>query len=192
MVNNAHNLFAKARQSSGDGTDSEEGPTMMSWEEFERQLHAPEMIEYFKSIDVDLSEARELFDLIDLDGTGMINSQEFLSGVVRLHGPAKALDVAVLMHEVKDLSVWFQAHLHFIEDCLVHVSANTQHAEMLLNMKYRDQKALEARALKEKEVEASRAKKSVDLSSSINPAKFINGLVKANHPAGSNSGMVTS
>ena len=29
------------------------------------------MKEYFKSIDVDLREARQLFNLIDLDGTGM-------------------------------------------------------------------------------------------------------------------------
>eukprot|EP00747_Dinoflagellata_sp_TGD_P011397 gnl/TRDRNA2_/TRDRNA2_120717_c2_seq2.p1 gnl/TRDRNA2_/TRDRNA2_120717_c2~~gnl/TRDRNA2_/TRDRNA2_120717_c2_seq2.p1 ORF type:complete len:389 (-),score=80.16 gnl/TRDRNA2_/TRDRNA2_120717_c2_seq2:241-1407(-) len=145
MVNNARDLFAKAHE-----TGQAKSSKMMTWEEFESQLNTPEMAEYFKSIDVDLSEARQLFDLIDLDGSGEIDSGEFLSGVVRLHGPAKALDVAVLMHEIKDLSSWFQAHLHFMEDCLVHLSDDVPTAlETLTNMKANDQKLLEKSAHKE-------------------------------------------
>jgi len=92
MVNSVRSLFNKTDQD-GSGT--------ISWEEFHSKLNTHEMIEYFKTIDVDMSEARGIFSLLDIDKSGQIESEEFLSGCMRLRGPAKALDLTVLMHEVK-------------------------------------------------------------------------------------------
>merc|ERR1719498_1208064 len=74
---------------------------VMTWKTFESQLDKPNMQAYFRAIDVDPSEAKGLFRLLDLDGSGSIDAEEFLSGCLRLRGPAKALDLAILMHEVR-------------------------------------------------------------------------------------------
>merc|ERR1719503_323985 len=68
---------------------------------FQSQLDKPQMQEAFKAINVDCSEARGLFRLLDLDGSGGVNAEEFLSGCLRLRGPAKALDMALLIREVR-------------------------------------------------------------------------------------------
>jgi len=94
MINNVREVF---RDSNGDIA------SQMCWEDFESQLHKPHMQEYFQAIDVDLSEAKGLFRLLDLDDSGSIDAEEFLSGCLRLRGPAKALDLALLIHEVKRL-----------------------------------------------------------------------------------------
>jgi len=76
------------------------------------------MREYFKAIDVDPSEAKGLFRLLDIDSSDALDAEEFLGGCLRLRGPAKALDVALLMHEVKNLNQRFHAHFRFLE-CLL-------------------------------------------------------------------------
>eukprot|EP00927_Polykrikos_kofoidii_P042167 TRINITY_DN3601_c0_g3_i1.p1 TRINITY_DN3601_c0_g3~~TRINITY_DN3601_c0_g3_i1.p1 ORF type:complete len:900 (-),score=148.65 TRINITY_DN3601_c0_g3_i1:61-2649(-) len=78
----------------------------VTWEEFEGRLEAEEMQEYFKAIDVDISEAKGLFKLIDADGSGSIDAVEFVSGCMRLRGPAKALELALLLHETNRMHEW--------------------------------------------------------------------------------------
>lgn len=96
MINNMREVF---RSANGGITG------VMTWETFERQLDKPMMQAYFRNIDVDPSEAKGLFQLLDLDGSGFIDCEEFLSGCIRLRGPAKALDMALLMHEVRRMTV---------------------------------------------------------------------------------------
>eukprot|EP00747_Dinoflagellata_sp_TGD_P096135 gnl/TRDRNA2_/TRDRNA2_166737_c1_seq3.p1 gnl/TRDRNA2_/TRDRNA2_166737_c1~~gnl/TRDRNA2_/TRDRNA2_166737_c1_seq3.p1 ORF type:complete len:657 (+),score=112.12 gnl/TRDRNA2_/TRDRNA2_166737_c1_seq3:50-1972(+) len=79
------------------------GNKQMSLPEFEKQLNKPQMKDYFRSIDVDPSEAEGLFRLIDMNGDGTISSEEFINGCLRLRGPAKALDLALLMYDTKRL-----------------------------------------------------------------------------------------
>mmetsp|Transcript_41346 Transcript_41346/g.105184 ORF Transcript_41346/g.105184 Transcript_41346/m.105184 type:complete len:694 (+) Transcript_41346:132-2213(+) len=73
----------------------------ISWKEFKQKLQHPDMRAYFKIIDVDIDEAEDLFKLIDIDDSGAIDPEEFVNGCVRLQGPAKAIDLATLMHEYK-------------------------------------------------------------------------------------------
>lgn len=94
MVNHVKDLFLNAdRKHIG----------IITWEEFEEMAHAAEMQDYFKAIDVDLSEAKGLFDLLDMTGCGQLKQEDFLSGCLRLRGPAKALDLALLMKETRVL-----------------------------------------------------------------------------------------
>jgi len=90
----------------------------MDWEQFETQLDEPQMQEYFRAIDVDPSEARGVFQLLDIDDSGFITAEEFLSGSIRLRGSAKALDLALLIYNFKVLSQWIQDHAWFVEDQL--------------------------------------------------------------------------
>jgi len=91
MVNNVRDIL------------KQEGDRPMTWDMFSQHLENPQMQDYFRSIDVDISEARELFMLLDLNGSGMIESDEFLNGCVRLRGSAKSLDLALLGRQVKHM-----------------------------------------------------------------------------------------
>jgi len=94
LINNVRELFSQLE----GGVHG-----VMTWEVFESKLETEEMKAAFKAINVDLSEARGLFSLLDLDNSKEVNAQEFLAGCLRLRGPAKALDLAVLIREVKHL-----------------------------------------------------------------------------------------
>merc|ERR1719517_350810 len=101
----------------------------MTWDQFESQLHLPEMELYFKAIDLDVSEARGLFKLLDLDESGTINVDEFVMGCLRLRGPAKAIDMATLMYDTRKAN---QRVLQVIEDmhrsmyeCLESIDSST-------------------------------------------------------------------
>jgi len=85
LINRVHELFITA-------DDDHSG--RISWIEFAKQLENPEMVEYFKSIDLDMSEAEHLFELLDVHNIGAITSEEFVNGCLRMRGPARAYDVA--------------------------------------------------------------------------------------------------
>merc|ERR1712151_182601 len=71
----------------------------ISFKEFQRQVHNPIFETYFKVIDLDPSEARGLFDLLDTDGDDEVEAQDFVMGCLRLRGPARAIDLATLTHD---------------------------------------------------------------------------------------------
>eukprot|EP00927_Polykrikos_kofoidii_P044696 TRINITY_DN38594_c0_g1_i1.p1 TRINITY_DN38594_c0_g1~~TRINITY_DN38594_c0_g1_i1.p1 ORF type:complete len:644 (+),score=81.49 TRINITY_DN38594_c0_g1_i1:112-2043(+) len=79
----------------------DDGSGEITWLEFQDTLETEDMQEYFKSIDVDISEAKGLFDLLDADQSGSIDAVEFVSGCVRLTGPAKAFDIGLLLFEIR-------------------------------------------------------------------------------------------
>lgn len=86
LLNNAREIFKTA--------DEE-----MDWAAFQGKMNTPQMLEFFRGIDVDPSEAQGIFSLIDLNESGSINADEFLNGCVKLQGPSKALETAVLLQE---------------------------------------------------------------------------------------------
>ena len=77
------------------------GRSQGDWELFESKLGTPQIQEFFMAIDVDQSEAKGLFHLLDLDHSGGVSAEEFINGCLRLRGPAKALDLALLIQEVR-------------------------------------------------------------------------------------------
>jgi hypothetical protein len=103
MIGNVREAFKNAV------SDDDRGSKVMTWEKFESQLDQQTMQAYFKAIDVDPSEARGLFRLIDIDDAGAVDFEEFLTGCLRLRGPAKALDLQLLMHDVRLLAVQLKA-----------------------------------------------------------------------------------
>lgn len=97
----------------------------LTWEQFETALAEAEMREYFRQIDVDISEARGIFDLLDIDGSGTLSAEDFVSGCMRISGHAKALDTLVLIREVRDLCT-VQARVHDYLECLTMPSPQCQ------------------------------------------------------------------
>lgn len=95
MVNHVRELFNNL-----DLDDS----GMISWNQIESQLETTEIQEYFKAIDVDVSEAQALFKLLDLNDSGVISADDFLNGCIRIRGPARALETMLLLRETMRLA----------------------------------------------------------------------------------------
>jgi len=87
----------------GPGTAAREDG-VMTREQFEQHIRSPAMVSYFNSIDLDISNAAALFDLLDVDKADAIGVEDFIGGCLRLQGPAQAIDLAALNSEVRFLS----------------------------------------------------------------------------------------
>jgi len=90
----------------------------ISWEKFANKMSQPSMKEYFKAINVDPSEAGGLFKLLDADGSGYVDAEEVVNGCLRLRGPAKALELSLLMYETTRLKERFVQHTGRVENRL--------------------------------------------------------------------------
>jgi len=91
-------------------------PGRITWPEFKEKLGHRSMRAYFKSIDLDVSEAKFLFELLDLHGTGSVDAEDFVMGCRRLRGPATAIDLATLLSETRRLKLHLYSHSAAIED----------------------------------------------------------------------------
>merc|ERR1711924_59969 len=75
-------------------------------DEFQSKLPSKALQDYFQVLDVDSTEAAGIFKLLDADGGGRIDPLEFISGCMRLRGPARAIELSLLMFETKSLAQW--------------------------------------------------------------------------------------
>mmetsp|Transcript_104318 Transcript_104318/g.292264 ORF Transcript_104318/g.292264 Transcript_104318/m.292264 type:complete len:717 (+) Transcript_104318:86-2236(+) len=93
MINHLRDLFGVLDQNNNG---------MISWSELQEHLGDSKLLAFLQEIDIDVSEARGLFHLLDRDSSGTIDADEFLSGCLRLRGPAKALDMQLMMRELAE------------------------------------------------------------------------------------------
>lgn len=119
MVNHARHLF--------DQVDTSQNGNI-SWQEFEDALGTAEMQEVFRQLDLDVSEAEGLFQLLDADRTGKINADEFISGCCRLRGSAKALDLNLLKMQSRLQYESFAKHVGKLEKGLRSLESATREA----------------------------------------------------------------
>ncbi|CAK0828235.1 unnamed protein product [Prorocentrum cordatum] len=84
------NLFYEADQ---DESDS------LSWEEFSQILRVPMMKAFFKSLELNLKDSKQIFDYLDVKGNGELTLEDFIQGCTVLRGEAKSVDIAVLRSE---------------------------------------------------------------------------------------------
>eukprot|EP00928_Gymnodinium_smaydae_P045874 TRINITY_DN30536_c0_g1_i1.p1 TRINITY_DN30536_c0_g1~~TRINITY_DN30536_c0_g1_i1.p1 ORF type:complete len:564 (+),score=62.72 TRINITY_DN30536_c0_g1_i1:88-1779(+) len=77
---------------------------LIAWSELSSQLSSKRVSDHLKAMGMDLADARVLYNLLDCDGSGTIDIDEFLRGCLRLRGPAKELDVLLLLREAKMLN----------------------------------------------------------------------------------------
>jgi hypothetical protein len=80
----------QAVDTSGDGR--------LSWEEFSRVMANPDVGVILKMFDVEISDAAELFSMLDLNLSGEITFDDFLRGMTRMKGPARSVDIVTLMN----------------------------------------------------------------------------------------------
>lgn len=109
LVNRVRELFL---------TTDDDHSGCITWQEFQTQLRNPQMEEYFKVIDLDMSEAQNLFNLLDIRGVGSITAEEFVNGALRLRGAARAFDFMVHIHHSKRIYLRLLAGIKGIEQHL--------------------------------------------------------------------------
>jgi hypothetical protein len=82
-----------------------DGSGTVSLDELQDLLEESEdLMTYFSALDLDVTKVSVLFSLMDTDGNGEIDQDEFLWGCMHLRGEAKTLDVAMLNLEMKSIS----------------------------------------------------------------------------------------
>merc|ERR1719499_944827 len=97
---------------------------VISWQEFVAYLGDRRLSAFFKEIDIDQAEAKGLFLLLDKDGGGSIDADEFLSGCLRLRGPAKALDMQLVMRELAEQRRSYSTLVAALESVNEHTTSN--------------------------------------------------------------------
>jgi len=88
----------------------------ISWGEFQKYLDDPRMKEFFKAIELDVTEARGLYKLLDVDESDEVPIEEFVTGCFRLKGAGKSLDLASLMHENKKVMRVLMKFMSYTEE----------------------------------------------------------------------------
>jgi len=82
-------------------------------------LNDDEMGRFMKSLEIDAEEAKGLFLLLDADGSGTVDSEEFTQGCLRLRGPARAIDVSTMMYSNKRMVQWWREKIQSLEVSLM-------------------------------------------------------------------------
>jgi len=110
-----------------------DGSATISWEEIVESLDDPQTAKEWKSIGVQAEDARYLFKMLDLDGTGEVAFEEFMGGALRLSGGAKAIDLLTVMQEQRKNQekefITFQLIIDAIID--VHETVRANQEDML-------------------------------------------------------------
>jgi len=70
-----------------------------------------------RAMDIEIKRVHGLFDLLDIEKSGSLSIHEFVFGLIRLKGNARAIDLATLMYENKRLATQWAS---YIEGALRH------------------------------------------------------------------------
>ncbi|CAK9071275.1 unnamed protein product [Durusdinium trenchii] len=97
-------------------------------DEIRRHLESKPVQHFFRTIDVDSSEAEVLFEILDLSGDGSIDKEEFISGCLRLQGAARAVDLLLM---TKDTRRGFEQILIYLEELTSRLDATQEFLELV-------------------------------------------------------------
>ena len=87
-----------------DGQDK----NVLTEKRLEEILEDKKVKAYFSTLEIDVQESAALFNLLD-NGDGMVTLEEFINGIMRCKGPARAIDTFALHSDVKQLDAKLRA-----------------------------------------------------------------------------------
>merc|ERR1719343_177280 len=73
----------------------------LTLDEFEKHIEDDKIMAYLRTLEIDVSQVKTLFTLLDVDNTGEVDIDEFVGGCLRLRGGATSMDLAVLKYQVE-------------------------------------------------------------------------------------------
>jgi len=88
----------------------------LSWDEFEKHLGDRRVSAYLASLDLNVSELRVVFDILDTERTGCVTIDDFVWGCMRLRGTAKSVDMCTLLYEYRKSTQAIEASLASLVD----------------------------------------------------------------------------
>lgn len=68
--------------------------------EFLEALERPDVVKYLHEVGIDVRQAENLFDILDFDDSGELDASEFLQGVLKARGEAKAKDILAVQCDI--------------------------------------------------------------------------------------------
>lgn len=77
----------------------QDGDESITAEEFKKGLQKPEVRDFISAMQVEISDAEKFFAMLDEDGSGEVDLVEFVTGMQRLRGEAKSVDIHMMLHE---------------------------------------------------------------------------------------------
>jgi len=93
----------------------------ISMDEVEHFLQEPNLRKYVEALDIEATDTRMLFKLLDRDMSGNINSDEFCEGCLRLKGAARSIDVHALIFQVKAFLDKWGEFTGYVDDCFAQI-----------------------------------------------------------------------
>jgi len=94
----------------------EDNTGTLSWDEFRDYLKHEKVKHYFQSFELDVSQARTLFKLLDLDESDDVGIDEFVEGCMRMKGSARSIDVNMLLYETEKMIDKQITFMGFVEE----------------------------------------------------------------------------
>lgn len=89
---------------------------MMNVQELERFLRPPERQAMLHILNVDVAEARALFELMDADKSGVVNLHSFIEAITRLKGTSKGCDTALVLYETRRMMLRLSRFMSYTAD----------------------------------------------------------------------------
>eukprot|EP00929_Paragymnodinium_shiwhaense_P101662 TRINITY_DN64803_c0_g1_i1.p1 TRINITY_DN64803_c0_g1~~TRINITY_DN64803_c0_g1_i1.p1 ORF type:complete len:740 (+),score=155.37 TRINITY_DN64803_c0_g1_i1:92-2311(+) len=96
-------LFKMATKVFGDVDD--DGSKGITWKEMQENMQTNVLLqEYLATMDLNNNNAKDLFLILDDDKSGIISIDEFVTGCMRLKGPARSADVCKMLVQTQRIA----------------------------------------------------------------------------------------
>merc|ERR1712194_930483 len=78
---------------------------------------------YFEALDLEVDDARAFFRLLDVDGSGHIDIDEFCDGCMKLKGEARSFDLNCMIYEARAMVRTWSEFMYFVEQEFISMRA---------------------------------------------------------------------
>jgi len=86
--------------------------------EFQQHVNDEKTIAHFAALDIDVTDAWAVFKLLDVSKEGSVDLEDFVDGLMRVRGPAKAIHIADLKHENAVVTRKLEAFMEIVDSRL--------------------------------------------------------------------------
>lgn len=93
-----------------------EGDGALNITDVEAALESDRLSAFMESMGISTDDVWTLFMLIDDDGSGFVEMEEFVSGCMQLRGPAKSMQIAKMSYENKLTRQWIKNIMDRVEE----------------------------------------------------------------------------